>query len=69
MDDFNKLLHDQQRALLWSQFSDCGQKRRILREAACVIGERIAAHPYGLIGTLRAGPVRLGSTVSGVSFA
>lgn len=69
MGDFNKLLHDQQRALLWAQFSDFGQDRRILREAACALGERIAAHPYGLVGIFRAGRVRLGSTVSGVSFA
>lgn len=54
MEDFNRLLHDQQLALLQAQFADCGQRRRILREAARAIGKRIAAHPYRLSGIFKA---------------
>lgn len=69
MDDFNKLLHDQQLALLRTQFFDGGQDRQILLDAARATGERIPAHPYGVIGIFRLGRVRMASTRLGASFA
>ncbi|MCW2362252.1 MULTISPECIES: hypothetical protein [Sphingobium] len=55
MEDFNRLLHDQQRALIDAQFAGCSQRHHAAREAACSVSARIEAHPY---------PYRLRSTTA-----
>jgi len=46
MEDFNRLLHDQQLALLRAQFSVTGHGRRLLRQVVEALATRVRSHAY-----------------------
>jgi hypothetical protein len=69
MEDFNRLLHDQQVVLMRAQFAELGQRRVALRGDVCAIAERINAHPYPYRSgrAVRAVLATIRSTASGVA--